>query len=63
MPMLTLLVGGVVVEDGQLALLVNREGREVEALVVGPGLHDVAHVPLADMHRVVARLLRGPLPA
>ncbi len=49
-----LLVGGVVVEDGQLALLVDGEGGVVEALVVGPGLLDVAHVPLADVHGVVA---------
>ena len=49
-------IGRVIVEDGQLALLMDRKGGVVEALVVGPGFLDVTHVPLADMDGVIAGL-------
>ena len=47
------LVGSVGMEDGELALLVDRERRIVKALVIGPRLPDITHMPLADVHRVV----------
>ncbi len=48
--------GRVIVEDGELALLVDGECGVVESLVIGPGFHDVAHVPLADVDCVVAHV-------
>ena len=47
------LVGGVIVEHRELALLVDRKGGEIKALPIGPGLLDIPHVPLADMRCVV----------
>ncbi len=34
----------------------DRKSCEIESLVIRPGFHDVTHVPLADMHRVVAHV-------
>ena len=47
-----LLVGGVVVEDRQLALLVNREGGEVEALdgwARPPAMSPMCHLPICTV--------------
>ena len=40
-------------ENGELALLVDGEGRVVKTLHGGPGFPDVPHMPFTDMHRVV----------
>ena len=54
MPIATSSSAASSVEDRQLALLMDRERREIETLVIGPRLHDVAHVPFADVYGVVA---------
>ena len=51
-----LFVGSIIVKDGQLTLLVDRKGRKIKTLMSRPGLHDVTHVPFANVYRVVARL-------
>ena len=52
--LLYLFVCGIIVKNSQLALLVNRECGVVKTLVIWPGLFYVAHVPFADVYRVIA---------
>ncbi len=47
------LSGGVVVKNSQLALLMDGECGKVETLMVGPGFHNIAKMPLADMDGIV----------
>ena len=42
--------------NGELALLVYREGRVVEALHRRPGFFDITHMPFANMNGVVTTL-------
>ncbi len=47
-------VGSVIVEYRQLPLLVNGKRSKVKTLMIRPRLHDVTHMPLADVYRVIA---------
>ena len=51
-----LFVGGIIMEDRQLPLLVDGERGIIEALMIRPGFHDVTHVPFADVDSFVTNL-------